>query len=97
MKDISADKHAHLAALDEAQVQAELVQVQQKMSSLELRQSALLELVAQAVLRITGATDAVVELNGVARACAGPGLCEEGSTPPVPLLAYSPLWHRAGP
>ena len=92
MKDISADKHAHLAALDEAQVQAELVQVQQKMSSLELRQSALLELVAQAVLRITGATDAVVELNGVARACAGPGLCEEGSTPSVPLLAHSPLW-----
>ena len=74
MKDISADKQAHLAALHEAQVQSELVQVQQKMASLELSQSALLDLVAQATLRITGATHAVVEIDGLARACAGPAL-----------------------
>ncbi|GAB3361507.1 MULTISPECIES: EAL domain-containing protein [Giesbergeria] len=62
IRDISADKQAHLDALREAQTQSALVHVQQRMAALDLSQPALLDLVAQATLDITGARSATVEL-----------------------------------
>ncbi len=59
---INDDQQALLDAVHEAQTQAALVQVQQHMAALHLSQHAMLDLVAQAILKITGARTATVEL-----------------------------------
>lgn len=95
IRDISADKQAHLDALHEAQTQAALVQVQQRMAAQEWSQSALLDLVAQATLDITGARSATVELlEGeylITQACAGRDAPPLGRAMPLRQCA---AWQR---
>ena len=62
MTDISAQKSAELDALRDAQNHAELLQVQQRISSMELPMAEALQLVADTVLRQTAASGALVEL-----------------------------------
>ncbi len=62
MSDISDRKQAELAARHEARTHAELVRVQQQISSLSVTLPAVLELVAQTALHSTGANGAMVEM-----------------------------------
>ena len=62
MTDISAQKSSELEAQRDAQAHAELLQVQQRISSLDMPLPAVLQLVADTVLRQTLARGAVVEL-----------------------------------
>ena len=62
MSDISDRKQAELAARHEARTHAELVRVQQQISSLSVTLPAVLELVAQTALQATGASGAMVEM-----------------------------------
>ncbi len=62
MSDISERKQAELAALREARTHAELVRVQQQISSLSVTLPAVLERVAQTALQATGASGAMVEM-----------------------------------
>jgi len=95
IRDISADKQAHLDALHEAQTQAALVLVQQRMAAQEWSQSALLDLVAQATLDITGARSATVELiqgeQIITQARAGRDAPALGRTMPLRQCA---VWQR---
>ncbi len=95
IRDISADKQAHLDALHEAQTQAALVQVQQRMAALELSQADLFDLVVQATLDITGARSASLELiegqELVAQASAGRDAPPFGRTMPLRQCA---AWQR---
>ena len=62
MSDISERKQAELAALREARTHAELVRVQQQISSLSVSLPAVLERVAQTALQATRASGAMVEM-----------------------------------
>ena len=76
MSDLSAQKQVEAHALQEAQVHAEIVQVQQKMSSMALDLPQVLALVAEAALRSHHTGGAMVELldgeHLVSHAAAGP-------------------------
>lgn len=93
MTDISAQKLAELDAQRDAQAHAELLQVQQRISSLDMSLPEVLQLVADTVLRQTLARGAVVELlqgdQLVAQASSG-----DLVRPPGHLLAVeqSLLW-----
>ncbi|MDD2610041.1 MAG: EAL domain-containing protein [Giesbergeria sp.] len=95
IRDISADKQAHLDALHEAHTQAALVQVQQSMAALELSQADLFNLVVQATLDITGARSASLDLiegqELVAQASAGRDAAPLGRTMPLRQCA---AWQR---
>ena len=75
MSDVSAQKLAELDAAQDAQNHADLLQVQQRISSIDLPLPDALQLVATTVLRQTGACGAMVELlqgeQLVAQASAG--------------------------
>lgn len=62
MTDISAQKLAEIDAQTDAQNHADLLQVQQRISSLDMPLPEVLQLVADTVLRQTGARGALVEL-----------------------------------
>ena len=76
MSDLGAQKQIEARALQEAQVHADLVQVQQKMSSMELDLPQVLALVAEAALHSRQTGGAMVELlegeRLVSHAAAGP-------------------------
>ena len=84
MIDISAQKEAEFQLRNEAAIHADLVQVQQKISALEVGLPEVLALVADAALRASGASGAMVELregeNVVAHACAGPLVCPQSDS-----------------
>jgi len=93
MSDISARKLADLEARQEARIHAELVRVQQRISSLSMRLDEVLTLVAQTALHASGATGAMVEmLDGdrlVSQASAGQMVRPAGTALP---LHDSLLW-----
>ncbi|WP_245606849.1 EAL domain-containing protein [Simplicispira psychrophila] len=74
--DINTHKKTPLAAQKDTITHTDLVQVQQQISSMELSLHEVLELVATAALRASGARGAMVELHEgdhlVMHACAGP-------------------------
>ncbi|RYF28104.1 MAG: EAL domain-containing protein [Comamonadaceae bacterium] len=96
MTDISAQKEAELEAHHEARTHAELVRVQQKISSLDRPLDGVLQLAAATAHRLTQADAAVVELRS------GAALHIQGSSGGVPdlergtatALAGHPLWQR---
>ncbi len=87
MTDISAQKLADLDAQRDAQNHAELLQVQQRISSLDMPLPEVLQLVASTVLRQTEARGAMVELlqgrQLVAQASAGDHVRPVGNLLPV--------------
>ncbi len=88
MTDISAQKLADLDAQRDAQNHAELLQVQQRISSLDMPLPEVLQLVASTVLRQTHARGAMVELlqggrQLVAQASAGDHVRPVGNLLPV--------------
>ncbi|TWG39636.1 diguanylate cyclase/phosphodiesterase with PAS/PAC sensor(s) [Acidovorax delafieldii] len=87
MTDISAQKLADLDAQRDAQNHAELLQVQQRISSLDMPLPEVLQLVASTVLRQTEARGAMVELlqgrQLVAQAAAGDHVRPVGNLLPV--------------
>lgn len=93
MSDISARKQADLEAQQEAQIHAELVQVQQRISDLSMPLGEVLSLVAQTALHASGATGAMVEmLDGdrlISQASAGQMVRPPGTALP---LQDSLLW-----
>ena len=95
IRDISAEKQAHLDALQEAHTQAALVQVQQRMAALELSQADLFDLVVQATLNITGARSASLDLidneQFITHASAGRDAPALGRTMP---LRQCTAWQR---
>ncbi|MFN3376697.1 MAG: EAL domain-containing protein [Burkholderiaceae bacterium] len=98
MTDISAQKQAALEALREATYHAELLRVQQRLSSLDLSLQEVLELVAQTVQQQTGARGAMVELlqdhQLVAQASAGDMVRPVGNMLPVDKSILWPALHR---
>jgi len=93
MTDISERKQAEIEAHQEAQIHAELVHVQQRISSLSMTMDEVLTLVAQTALRAGDATGAMVEmLDGdrlVSQASAGNRVRPAGAALP---LQDSLLW-----
>ena len=96
--DISAQKLAEIEAGRDAQNHAELLQLQQRMSSLDLPLPEVLAMVAQTVLQQTGARGAMVELlegtNLVAYASAGNMVRPEGNLLPVDKSLLWPALHQ---
>lgn len=93
MSDISARKQADLEARQEAQIHAELVQVQQRISALSMPLDEVLAQVAQTALHASGATGAMVEMLDsdrlVSQASAGQMVRPPGAALP---LQDSLLW-----
>ncbi|MDD2712296.1 MAG: diguanylate cyclase, partial [Simplicispira sp.] len=88
MIDCSAQKKAEFQLRHQARIHADLVQVQQKMSCVDIGLPEVLAMVAEAAVRASGANAAMVELregeNAVAHACAGPLACAQADCFPLP-------------
>ncbi|GKT19313.1 EAL domain-containing protein [Acidovorax sp. SUPP2522] len=95
MTDISAQKDSALQAKDEARTHAELVRVQQKISSLELSMDEVLQLVARTAMELSDAGGAMVVMRegDKARVQASTGMRAVPLNDVRPLEGYE-LWHR---
>jgi len=98
MTDISAQKRTELEMRRDAHNHAQLLQLQQRMSSMDLPLPEVLAQVAQAMLKQTGACGAMVDLlegdQLVAYASAGAMVRPQGSALPVEHCQLWPALHQ---